>query len=598
MVDSHPVSTIFYPLSTVFYWDFFLCCNYPKSCYNLNNMKLLKLIFSILLTFFALFLLLPFSALATNLLVNSGLNDPYDNIPGRVWNGQNEQIASGWQPFYIASNTHNGSSGATRLHWMSSAQFGATFGGIDYHIEGNRAQNIWSAYKFDAGVYQQLSGITPGQAYGFDIAMVTYWRGPGYFDSDGIMVKQVGIDPTGGTDPTSSNIVWSDPDANDKAWVYMDVATTAQVTTITVFAKVQAPENNSVNHTDLDMVYFDAAHVAPAPTTTLNVSSNGTTVDLSWSGSSPAPSWSIKGYEVQVRDHTGSSWTTLQPKNSTITSRSFNGQAGHTYTFRVRTWQKISESYNSDIDMPGPWQEQMVTPGALVSGKVINNQGFGLSGVTVADSDGSASTTTDGAGNYTLSLTNSGIYTLTVSGVASWTVPPPVPVSVQLNNTTYLTFTLRPPDDIVSNGDFESDLSDWQVSGSPTPTTTERHSGAASLHLVDAATLSQTQLISNSYQPLLSFWYKLDSSDANDNFTAEILGTDGLISTNIFTTSANGDWQHVVLPLNLTEVYTGPVGMRFSLQSDSSPATVYLDEVSLGASWGGANRVYLPVIFR
>jgi hypothetical protein len=346
------------------------------------------------------------------------------------------------------------------------------------------------------------------------------------------------------------------------------------------------------------MVYFDAAHVAPAPTTTLNVSSNGTTVDLSWSGSSPAPSWSIKGYEVQVRDHTGSSWTTLQPKNSTITSRSFNGQAGHTYTFRVRTWQKISESYNSDIDMPGPWQEQMVTPGALVSGKVINNQGFGLSGVTVADSDGSASTTTDGAGNYTLSLTNSGIYTLTVSGVASWTVPPPVPVSVQLNNTTYLTFTLRPPDDIVSNGDFESDLSGWQVSGSPTPTTTERHSGAASLHLVDAATLSQTQLISNSYQPLLSFWYKLDSSDANDNFTAEILGTDGLISTNIFTTSANGDWQHVVLPLNLTEVYTGPVGMRFSLQSDSSPATVYLDEVSLGASWGGANRVYLPVIFR
>ncbi len=221
-------------------------------------MKFFKFTCLLGLSLFALLALLPLSALATNILANSGLNDPYLDIPGRTWNGQSEKIASGWQPFYIAAGTYDSSNNAKKLHWMSSVQFALSFGGIDYHIEGNRAQNMWSSYQFDAGVYQQISGVTPGQGYGFDIPIVTYWRGPGYPDSDGKMVKQVGIDPTGGTDPTSSNIIWSNTNANDKAWVYMDVAATAQAGTITVFARVQADDNQSVNHTDLDMVYFDA----------------------------------------------------------------------------------------------------------------------------------------------------------------------------------------------------------------------------------------------------------------------------------------------------------------------------------------------------
>ena len=163
-------------------------------------------------------LLAPFSILAANLLTNGGFNNPFNAISGRVWNGQNEQIANGWVPFYINANTYPGSGNASKLHWMSSAQFGATFGGLDYHIEGDAAQNMWSSYQFDAGVYQQINA-SPGTAYEFDIALVTYWRGPGYPDSDGIMVKQVGVDPYGGTDPTSSNIIWSNTDTNDKAWI-------------------------------------------------------------------------------------------------------------------------------------------------------------------------------------------------------------------------------------------------------------------------------------------------------------------------------------------------------------------------------------------
>lgn len=559
-------------------------------------MKFFKLIFCLI----TLFGLLPLTALATNLLTNSGLNDPFDAIPGRIWSGQNEKIASGWKHFYINSGTYQADTGAKKLHWMSSGQFGAAFGGIDYHIEGNRAQNMWSAYQFDAGIYQQITGLTPGQGYGFDIAMVTFWRGPGYPDSDGVMVKQVGIDPTGGVDPTSSTVIWSEPDANDKAWVYMDTAATAQAVTITVFAKVQAPENTSSNHTDLDMVYFDAAHLAPVPTTTLNVSANGATVNLNWSGSSPAPAWSFKGYEVQYRDLAGGNWTTLQSKTGSNTSGAFTGQLGHTYAVRARTWQKINESYQSDIDLPGVWQEKTVTLGALVSGRVTTNRGEGLGNVTITESPGGTSTTTGSTGDFTLSLASAGQYTLTVGTISDWLAPPPVTASVQLNSTSYVSFTLRPPDDVISNGDFENGLTNWQVSGpAPAPVAAGRRSGNFSLRLTDTVVLSQTGVLSAGYQPVLSFWYKIEGSDGNDLFSAQILGTDELNFSNTFTTTSNGGWQHAWLPLNLTEVYTGPIGVRFSLSQSGPPqATLYLDEVSLGGSWGGPQAIYLPAIFK
>lgn len=563
-------------------------------------MRSLKLIVSLVLSLGALVGLWPLGALATNLLTNSGLNDPFDSIPGRVWNNQDEKIASGWQPFYIAAGTHDAANNAKKLHWLSSAQFAAAFGGLDYHIEGNRAQNMWSSYRFDAGIYQQITGLTPGQGYGFDIAMVTYWRGPGYPDSDGIMIKQVGIDPTGGIDPTSSNIIWSNVDANDKAWVYLDVAATAQATTISLFARVQAPENTSVNHTDLDMVYFEAAHVAPVPATTLNLSPNNSTINLTWSGSSPAPAWSLKGYEVQYRDQASSNWTTLQTKNSTNTSGAFTGEFGHTYIVRARTWQAINESYQSGIDMPGVWQEESIVLGSSVRGRVTTNRGEGLSGIAVSASPGGASTTSGDDGAYSMGLGSAGDYTVTVGAPSNWTAPPPAPVSVQLNNTTYLSFTLRPSDDIIANGDFENGLTGWQVDGTPPASISSgQRSGLASLSLSDTVTLSQTGLISGGYQPVLSFWYKVEGGDGDDTFTTEILGTDNLSLTNSLTTSANGDWQQAWLPLNLTEVYTGPLGVRFSLtQNGPTQTTVYLDEVSLGSSWGGPNRVNLPLILK
>jgi hypothetical protein len=554
-------------------------------------MKFLKLALTLLLSLLGL---LPVSALATNLLINPGLNDPYTPIAGRVWNGVNESIAGNWQAFYIPAGTYDGYDRARKLHWFSSLQFAQAFGGGDYHIEGNRAQNMWSSYEFDAGIYQQILGLNPGQAYGFDIGMVTYWRGPGYPDSDGKMVKQVGLDPTGGTDPTNPNVIWSQTDANDKAWVYLDVAAAAQGSTMTVFARVQAPDNQSYNHTDLDMVYFEAAHFAPVPTTNLNITPSGTIANLTWSSSAPAAGWSLKGYEVQYRDLTESDWITLQNKNNSDTSGSFTGLPGHTYLVRARAWQKITQTY--EFDLPGLWDEETVTLGAVVNGRVMTNRGDSISGLTVSEGSGSATAITGSDGFFTLGLTNSGSYTITVANIGGWTAPPSAPVLVQLNTTTPLSFTLHPPDDVIINGNFENNLTGWHIEGNmPDFINTGQRSGAYSLRLTQTVTLSQTGFITNAYQPGLSFWYR-QSGGYNNAFTAQILGANELNPLQIIDLANNGVWQHVWLPLNQGKVYTGPVAVQFSLVENG--ATVDLDEVSLGSSWGGPNEVFLPVIFR
>lgn len=528
--------------------------------------------------------------LAANLASNSGFNNPFNDIPDREFRGEKEKIADGWHHFYIEDNTYPGTGNASKLRWMSSAQFAATFGGFDYKLEGDQAQSMWSSYEFDGGVYQQINGVTPGKSYGFDIAMVTYWRGPGYPDSDGTMVKQVGIDPFGGTDPTSSAIIWSEPNDNDKAWVYMDVAATAQASTITVFAKVQAPENDSVNHTDLDMVYFDASHLDAAPTSALGVTNNGLTIEANWVGGAAA-GWSIKGFDVQYKAQTDSEWTTLQSQGQN-TQGSFNGQAGSSYQVRVRAWQRMSEPYNSEIDMPGVWAEQTITLGNAVKGHVFNHLGQPLNGVTVSVQGTATSTTSSGEGFYTLS-TGAGTFAIVAENYNDLVAPPAGTVTVPLNSIGTLDITLRPGGDqqIVTNNDFETDLSGWSFSNGAAvaATSAEAHTGQGSLLISDTVEISQTRVVSNVRSPLVSFWHKGDAP-----FSVQLLTdtTSGITPTQ--TISPTTEWTFASLSLADSGIYSGTIGVEFKY--DGGPgANIYVDEVSLTA---GPYQLFLPVVVK
>jgi hypothetical protein len=547
--------------------------------------KLIRGVGLILLVSIGLF---PVKILAANLLTNSGFNNPFNDIPGRVWQGQNEQIASGWTPFYIPGNTYDGDDDASKLRWMSSAQFAAAFGGIDYKIEGNQAQNMWSSYEFDGGVYQQISGVTPGQVYGFDIGIVTFWRGPGYPDSNGVMFRQVGIDPTGGTDPTSNNIIWSETNADDKAWVYMDVAATAQASTITVFAKVQAPENSSFNHTDLDIVYFDAAHIDLAPTATLDASHTGATIQANWSGST-APGWSIKGYEVQYKEQNASSWVTLQTKNQTATNGAFTGLAGRVYTLRVRPWQTKAESYHSDIDIPGIWVEKEVTIDDVVIGKVFDHKEIGLNGVTISLDGTATSVLSTGGGNYALFTGGAGTFNIVAQDYDGLVAPPPIAVTIPANGVGLVNLTLRPDGAAqgITNNDFDINLDSWTISSAGAAiSTTDYHSGQGSLWITGNVEVSQTNLVTGMDRPLLSFWYKSDTT-----LSVEFLADSGAVRSQSLPPVA--DWTYARLSSGLGEAYSGLVGARFSYTGGA--ANIYIDEVSIGA---GSYKNFLPIVIQ
>jgi hypothetical protein len=531
----------------------------------------------------ALAALPPLIVVAQNLLTNGGFNNPFYNTD-RAWNSQLEKVASGWNYFYLAGTTHDGDDGAPKLHWMSSAQFGSTFGGLDYHIEGDAAQVLWSSYQFDGGVYQQVSGLTPGHAYRFFIKMTTYWRGPGYPDTNGVMVKQVGLDPYGGTDPASENIIWSNTDGDDKAWVGMEVAATAETGTMTVFAKVSAPENNSYNHTDLDMVYFEDSslgYLTVGATTGLTATTGGTTVNINWSTAASG----VMGYEVQYKDMAGGDWLTLQNKSNLNTSGSFAGQGGHTYAIRARTWQT-----DGNIQVPGRWQETSVLVGDVVMGRVMNHAGIGVNGVTVIVSGMVTSTLSANGGHYALD-TGPGTFEVFAGNFDDLIAPPAGQVTVPVNDVGILDITLRPAgaNQGLQNNDFETDLSHWNVNnGSAAGVSGEdSHTGNGSLCLSNPVMVSQTGVVTGMLNPLLSFWY-----NANTPFTVEFLGAgSSAIQTRSF--NATTGWRHVTLDWFETGIYTGSVGVNFSYTGGATE--IYIDEVSIAA---GPYRTYLPILMK
>ena len=71
----------------------------------------------------------------------------------------------------------------------------------------------------------------------------------------------IGIDPTGGTDAASSNIVWSNPANPGSNWTRIEVEAAATASTITIFLKAQNPTGGNVP------ARFDDADLTSVPGT-------------------------------------------------------------------------------------------------------------------------------------------------------------------------------------------------------------------------------------------------------------------------------------------------------------------------------------------
>ena len=186
-----------------------------------------------------------------NLLTNPGFEPPFEPVSSDM----PSVVAQGWTAWYLntgenlepeyypASDTVNGM-GTPRIHGGSDAQQYFTF--FAAHV---------------GGVYQTVSGVTAGEELEFTVyAYVWSSTGdsPDVSDSDSDMTVQVGIDPAGGSDPTSDVIVWSDPAVTYDQYVQYSVSALAGGDSVTVFVR------STVNKIAMNnVVYLDDAALVP-----------------------------------------------------------------------------------------------------------------------------------------------------------------------------------------------------------------------------------------------------------------------------------------------------------------------------------------------
>ncbi len=134
---------------------------------------------------------------------------------------------------------------------------------------GNWAQKFFTTYStHNAGLWQQVN-VPVGSRLTFS-AWVQIWSSqepdPGTVVDPGNYRVYVGIDPTGGTDWSSPNIVWSEPQMAYNTWLNPSVSTVAKAGTITVYLRGHPEFRNRFN----DSYWDDACLtiVRPKPTNT------------------------------------------------------------------------------------------------------------------------------------------------------------------------------------------------------------------------------------------------------------------------------------------------------------------------------------------
>jgi hypothetical protein len=160
------------------------------------------------------------------------------------------QVPTGWVPFVLSNDL--------------------TFKQAEDTLYGAPSLMMWSnGGTFVAGIWTQVGGLQPGATYRASVG----WAAPNAPDTFG---RRLGIDPTGGTDPNSPNVIWSamhrgpgrrlncaPPDPN------IDVAAVARASTVTVFFETDHNVSTGDNYIFVDavsLVQDNSQPVAAPPT--------------------------------------------------------------------------------------------------------------------------------------------------------------------------------------------------------------------------------------------------------------------------------------------------------------------------------------------
>ncbi len=225
----------------------------------------------------------------------------YAQIPGQnlltdgdfeapTWRAQDGigelKIAPGWRAWYAEANRiqsyvkrpSNCDISDPTCYWARPE-----FNSADFDAFPNRVHNGFKAQKYftygrmhEAGLYQQAVGILPGATLRFSIYLQAWQcsepkncgENGSRSDAPAEMHLRVGIDPYGGTDPFSANVVWSPEKPAFDQWVQFSVQAQAKGGAVTVFTHSRAEwdwprVNNDVYLDDASLIVVDEGTTVP-----------------------------------------------------------------------------------------------------------------------------------------------------------------------------------------------------------------------------------------------------------------------------------------------------------------------------------------------
>ena len=202
-----------------------------------------------------------------NLLRNPGFEGSYT-----PWSGINEiQVASDWTPWWVERQP--GDPGGINHRPEYKEAVGWLF--PDRVHSGSSAQQWFTFYStHTAGMYQKVFGIQPGARLQFSI-WAQVWSSseddPGQSVEPGQINLQIGLDPTGNTDPWASTVAWSPIHNQYDTWLQVAVEATAQTDAVTVFMK-SAPlfpvKHNDTYWDDAVLIAIEASPPTAQPSHT------------------------------------------------------------------------------------------------------------------------------------------------------------------------------------------------------------------------------------------------------------------------------------------------------------------------------------------
>lgn len=180
----------------------------------------------------------------TNLIANPSFEGEYSSYvpnpahPDCPWGTcGSAQMANSWTPYWKSQNPDDEEWIYRMPEWKPAESH---FTNPVRVRTGERAQQWFTFFgTHQAGIFQRISNVSPGDALCLSIWGHSWSNNSddAYTDPNdhGFLNQQIGIDPTGGTDYLSSNVIWTNPVTQYDEYGLFKLEATAQSESVTVF---------------------------------------------------------------------------------------------------------------------------------------------------------------------------------------------------------------------------------------------------------------------------------------------------------------------------------------------------------------------------